>query len=101
MTERRDAVYMDKYIYLECVCAYVIALSLSLCFSYQNDGGFTMTTMISRATSIRMNTEESITVPIGGADRQESVARSRFASAVRGIEIIIIGWTILIARQMG
>lgn len=52
------------------------------------------------ATSIRMNTEESITVLIGGADRRENAARSRFASAVRGIEIIIIARTILIARRM-
>jgi len=42
------------------------------------------------ATSIRMNTEESITVPICGADRRRSAARSGFASAARGIEIIII-----------
>ena len=47
----------------------VSLLFLSHCLSYKN-GDFTMMTMISRATSIHMNTKESITVPIGGADRK-------------------------------
>lgn len=99
---RRNArIYEDKDIFL--LKARVSLLFLSL---YQNDSSFTMTTMISRATppprrSAWMPKNQSpcwSAVPIGARER---VARSRFASVVRGIEIIIITRTILIAHWTG
>lgn len=68
-TTQRPYVWGQGHISLESAC--VIALSLSLSERQQFHDDDDDIARHAAATSIRMNTEESITVLIGGADRRE------------------------------